>query len=158
MSRAPSLCGIVLAAGASTRMGRDKALLPWPPAAEGQEPSMGGTFLSESIRSLSPFNDMVIVVVGNNEANLAPLIYAAGAFLVRNLEPERGQFSSLQAGLREVLNRGRDAAMITHVDRPSLSGNTLQDLRASFQAAVAVGNWAVVPEYQGRHGHPILAG
>ena len=32
MGRAPSLCGVILAAGESTRMGTDKALLPWPPA------------------------------------------------------------------------------------------------------------------------------
>ena len=35
MTLAPSICGVILAAGFSTRMGRDKALLPWPPVAEG---------------------------------------------------------------------------------------------------------------------------
>ena len=35
MALAPSICGVILAAGVSTRMGRDKALLPWPPVAEG---------------------------------------------------------------------------------------------------------------------------
>ena len=35
--------------------------------------------------------------------------------------PSRGQFSSLRVGLHEVLNRGRDTAIITLVDRPPAS-------------------------------------
>jgi molybdenum cofactor cytidylyltransferase len=157
MSRAPSLCAVILAAGESSRMGTEKALLPWPPAADAQA-ARGETFLSAAIRALSPWNDMVIVVVGNNEAKLAPVVYASGGDVVRNPAPERGQFSSLQVGLREVLNRGRDAAMITLVDRPSVSAATLETLRSAFEAAVEDGKWAVVPECGGRHGHPILAG
>src|SRR5579884_289616 len=106
MPRSESICGVILAAGASTRMGRDKALLPWPPASG---PQLGApeTFLSAAIHSLAPFSDMVIVVAGANEPNLLPIIYANAAFLVRNPDPDRGQFSSLQLGLQEVLNRGR---------------------------------------------------
>jgi molybdenum cofactor cytidylyltransferase len=154
MARAPSLCAVILAAGESSRMGTEKALLPWPPGST----SAGQTFLSAAIEVLSPFNDLVIVVAGNNEDSLAPVAYAAGAFVVRNPAPERGQFSSLQVGLHEVLNRGRDAAMITLVDRPPLGAPTLAALLTAFETAIAQGKWAVVPEYGGKHGHPILAG
>jgi len=132
-------------------MGTDKALLPWPPG-ESQQ-----TFLSASIRLLNGFNDMVIVVVGNNEASLAPAVYATSAMLVRNPAPERGQLSSLQVGLEEVLNQGRDAAMITLVDRPPVATATVKFLTSAFEAALLREKWAVVPEYQGKHGHPILA-
>ncbi len=105
-------------------MGTDKALLPWPPVAPGSLPT-GQTFLSAAIQALDPFSERVIVVVGKNEANLAPVIYANGASLVTNPNPERGQFSSLQVGLREVLNHGRDSAMVTLVDRPPATAATL---------------------------------
>jgi molybdenum cofactor cytidylyltransferase len=154
MPRAPDLYAVILAAGESTRMGTDKALLPWPPATPGL-PATGQTFLSAAIQALYPFSEKVIVVVGKNENNLAPVVYANGASLVRNPEPDRGQFSSLQVGLQEVLNEGRDAAMVTLVDRPPARVATLQTLCSTFADA---GNdeWAVVPEYNGKHGHPFL--
>ena len=154
MPRAPDLYAVILAAGESTRMGTDKALLPWPPATPGLPPT-GQTFLSAAIRALYPFSEKVIVVVGKNENNLAPVVYANGASLVRNPDPDRGQFSSLQVGLQEVLNEGRDAAMVTLVDRPPAKTTTLQTLCSTFADA---GNdvWAVVPEYKGKHGHPFL--
>jgi molybdenum cofactor cytidylyltransferase len=134
-------------------MGSDKALLPWPPAREGA--SIGQTFLSAAIESLNLFAEMVLVVCGKNEANVAPIAYAQGASVVRNPEPERGQFSSLQVGLQEVLNHGRDAAMVTLVDRPPVKPATLEALCGAF-AAAAFEKWAVVPEYNGHHGHPYL--
>jgi molybdenum cofactor cytidylyltransferase len=156
MTRSPSFAGLILAAGESSRMGRDKALLPWPPSATAHAQS-NETFLSASISSLLQVTDFVVVVVGKNQAALAPIIYSRGASLVTNLDPGRGQFSSLQVGLQEVLNRGRDAAMITLVDRPPADKATLQALRDAFQTADEK-IWLVVPEFAGKHGHPYLVG
>lgn len=151
-----AFCGLILAAGESSRMGRDKALLPWPPRTTNSV--AGDTFLSAAIRLFFSHVDEVLVVAGRNQAALAPIIYANGAALVVNPEPERGQFSSLQVGLQEVLNRGRDAAMVTLVDRPPVRAETLDKLEAAFERATAHRKWAVIPEYQGNHGHPILLG
>ena len=156
MIRSPSFGGVILAAGESSRMGRDKALLPWPPVTAANTAS-NETFLSAAIRSLCRAADFVLVVVGKNEAALAPIVYANGASLVVNPDPDRGQFSSLQMGLHEVLNRGRDAAIITLVDRPPAAATTVQNLRKAFEVA-AQDIWAVVPEFTGKHGHPYLIG
>ena len=155
MSRAPSFGGVILAAGESSRMGRDKALLAWPPLPE--PISSAGTFLSAAIRSLAASTDFVVIVAGKNETSLAPVAYAHAASLVVNPDPARGQFSSLQIGLREVLNRGRDAAIITLVDRPPAAMATVQTLREAFESA-AQKTWAVVPEFSGKHGHPYVVG
>jgi molybdenum cofactor cytidylyltransferase len=156
MTRAASFAGLILAAGDSSRMGRDKALLPWPPATAGQAPS-SDTFLSAAIRSLAAATEFVVVVVGKNELALAPIIYAHGGSLVVNPDPSRGQFSSLQLGLHEVLNHGRDAAMVTLVDRPPVSPATIRILHHAFETANQ-NIWAVVPEFSGKHGHPYLVG
>ena len=155
MTRSASIAGVILAAGESSRMGRDKALLPWPPAAEAL--TSKDSFLSAAIRSLSLSTDFVLVVAGQNENALAPVVYANGASLIVNPDPSRGQFSSLQIGLSEVLNRGRDAAMITLVDRPPASAATVMQLRQAFDDA-PLNIWAMVPEFSGRHGHPLIAG
>jgi molybdenum cofactor cytidylyltransferase len=156
MSRSASFAGVILAAGESSRMGTDKALLPWPPSSPGQPPSKD-TFLSAAIHSLAQSTDFVVVVAGSNETALAPVAYAHGASLVVNPDPSRGQFSSLQVGLHEVLNRGRDGAIVTLVDRPPARAATVQALRDAFESA-GKNIWAVVPEFSGQHGHPIIVG
>jgi molybdenum cofactor cytidylyltransferase len=156
MALSPAFSGVILAAGESSRMGRDKALLPWPPTPVASAATE--TFLSAAIKLFFSHVDVVLVVVGKNQAALSPIVYANGASLVVNPDPDRGQFSSLRIGLQEVLNRGQDAAMITLVDRPPVRPETLETLRAAFEQATIQRKWAAIPEYQGNHGHPTLAG
>lgn len=137
---------MILAAGESSRMGFDKALLPW----------RGTTFLAAAIDSLIMDTDLVVVVAGKNVDVIEPICYSKGAFLVVNPAPEQGQFSSLRVGLEDVLLRGRDSAMITLVDRPPVRRETVTQLRFAFEDAINQGKWAVVPEHEGHHGHPII--
>ncbi len=146
MALSPSFCGVILAAGASTRMGRDKALLPW----------RGTTFVESAMRALSD-TELIIVVVGANAERLTPIVNAVGAYVVRNPHPEQDQFSSLRIGLREVLQRGRDAAVITLVDRPAPERQTVALLKQAFLDSPRT-IWAAVPQFEGRHGHPVVVG
>ena len=159
MPQTAGICGVILAAGESTRMGRDKALLPWPPVAEGAPAA--NTFLGAMIDLLQQMSDLVVIVAGHNAVTLEGVTDAHGAFLIVNPDPDRGQFSSIQAGLREVLNRGRDAAFLAPVDRPPVLPGTVQALRTAFMNSDTE-IWAAVPEVSVEgaavHGHPILIG
>ena len=159
MALSPSICGVILAAGFSSRMGRDKALLPWPPVAEGTPAA--NTFLGATIDLLQAYADLVIVVAGKNVAAIEPVAYGHGAFLVVNPAPDSGQFSSLRIGLQEVMSRGRDAALIALIDHPPVLPITVQHLRDAFLNA-GPDVWAVVPEVRRGeelvHGHPIVVG
>ena len=134
-------------------MGRDKALLPWPPNAPG-----GETLLSAQIEALKPFTEKIFVVAGENYRALSPLSAAHRSSILQNPHPERGQFSSLQIGLRALIEQGFDAAMITLVDSLPLNRESLQKLRTAFEQVIAEGMWGVVPEHDGKRGHPLFAG
>jgi len=134
-------------------MGRDKALLPWP---VGHPGGLRNTLLGTWIELLRPHTDMVIVVGGTNSHNLEPIVYSIGGFLVENRAPELGQFSSLRLGLKEVLGRGRDSAIVALVDRPPIQPATMDHLHSAFLEALDQSFWAAIPEHDERHGHPIL--
>jgi molybdenum cofactor cytidylyltransferase len=137
---------VVLAAGASTRMGQDKALLPYA----------GHTFLAGAIQLLQNECDFVVVVTGDNTELLTPVIYENAADLVQNPQPELGQFRSLRLGLQAVLGRGRDTACVTLVDRPPALPSTLVRLKERFLETSPETTWAVVTQFNGKHGHPVI--
>lgn len=136
------IAGLILAAGASRRMGRLKPLVEF----------RGETFLDRLIGLLHPHCDPVLVVVGEQaEAVMRGIRRASEVRFVRNPEPERGQLSSLKCGLREA---GEDAegAIFTPVDHPAVQPQTVAALAEALQSGDAL---VVVPCCGGRHGHPV---
>lgn len=135
--------GIILAAGRSQRMGSEKAMLAFGDT----------TFLAAAIASLRPLAEAVFVVCGENLAALRPEIEKHGAVAVLNPSPQDGQLSSLQCGLRAAIGSGFERFFITHVDRPPAQAETLCMLAGVIREDI----WAVVPQFNGIHGHPIVA-
>jgi len=134
--------GVVLAGGASTRMGRPKALLPFP--------ATGESFLDRLIGILGHACDPVIVILGHGAAEVRNGLARAGhAQLVLNPDWPTGQLSSLQCGLRTVPHSAPGFLFIP-VDHPAVSAATV----AAVAAALARGATLAVPRFSGRRGHP----
>jgi len=139
----PSIAGIILAAGASSRMGADKALLRW-----GER-----TFLEHLLAVLREAGaEPLRVVAGANAAAIEKATPLEPGELVTNINWERGQLSSLIAGL-DSLPRECEAALVCLVDHPCVSSKLLRALMESFRETHSA---IVVPTFQGRRGHPVL--
>jgi molybdenum cofactor cytidylyltransferase len=136
------IAGLILAGGASRRMGTPKALLKF----------QNETFLDRMVRLFSHVSSPVIVVLGHQSGQIRSGIErSTDAIFTVNPDPERGMLSSLQCGLR-VLAADTEAVMFTPVDHPNLQPATIEKLAAQFQAQRAP---VIVPTYDGRHGHPV---
>jgi molybdenum cofactor cytidylyltransferase len=138
---------IVLAAGRSTRMGRAKALLPI---------GSGETFLSRIVRTLRDAEvDDVVVVIGHEPQEIVADLERRGLAVRFALNPDfdRGQLSSLVAGLNVIDRPGVAASLITLVDVPLVSAATV---RAVIDRYRATGAPVVRPVAAGRHGHPVI--
>jgi molybdenum cofactor cytidylyltransferase len=137
-----SLPGVILAAGRSTRMGRDKALLPLA----------GSTFLNTLVATFLSRLDPVIVVLGHHAERVAATLVPDPRLLVaRNPDYDRGMLSSLQSGLH-ALPPDSSGAIFTLVDHPRLQPQTLAAVRDALERDNPL---VVIPRYQGERGHPV---
>lgn len=133
------LACIVLAAGASSRMGVPKALLRRD----------GESALARLVRLARGAGCEVVVVLGRHADVVRP--EAEGARVVVNPRPEAGRTGSLQAGLAAAAGAG--AALVWPVDHPAVAEATVRALAAS-----AARDRIVIPRHAGRGGHPIVLG
>jgi len=133
---------IILAAGFSSRMGSDKALL-----------DLGGKPVIERIVSnyQSAGVRRIMVVTGQNHEQVRQLNLKVE--LVRNPVPEEGMFSSVKAGVA-TLNGYCEPFFIHPVDTPLVSQQTLYLLFQALEQQIE--NDAVIPCYAGKRGHPPL--
>ncbi len=108
----------VLCGGRSSRMGRDKALLPW----------RGRTLVEHTVGILREVTDEVIVV-GSQELRLPPL----AAKVVTDREPQLGPL----AGIREALEAARaDLIYVTGTDVPFLGPDFVRHV-LSYESSAA---------------------
>ncbi|HEY6290536.1 MAG TPA: nucleotidyltransferase family protein [Terriglobia bacterium] len=141
--------GLVLAAGESSRMGRDKALLFY----------RGRTFLETVIATLHEAGiHRVAVVLGHHAQAIQQAVNLAGVEVVTNCDYLCGQTSSLQAGLAALVGSPAeaetlDAIVLCLVDHPAFAPATVSALLDAFVRSQAP---VIIPTYGGRRGHPVL--
>ncbi|HEV3051211.1 MAG TPA: nucleotidyltransferase family protein [Longimicrobium sp.] len=141
------ICGIVLAAGRSRRMGEPKALLR-----VGDD-----TFLRHAVQALRDGGcAYVVVVTGRLDDETARHIAEDAAELdagiAVNPAVESQQVDSLRIGLA-ALPPDAEAAVVAPVDVPDVSGALV---RAVVDAYRRTGAPVALPAREGRHGHPVL--
>lgn len=139
----PKVAAIVLAAGASTRYGRPKQLLPVGPR----------TMLQHVVDIVlaSPV-DQTVVVLGHRASEIGAILKGTPADIVTNAEWEAGLSTSVQAGLRAI-RPDVQAALFVLADQPTITPEIITALIVRYQETGAP---IVVPTYQGKRGNPAL--
>jgi molybdenum cofactor cytidylyltransferase len=130
-------------------MGRPKALLP-----VGSE---GETFLSTILRTLRGANvDDVLVVVGRDASDIRQSLSSLTlpVRIIENVDYERGQLSSLQAGLAAADRPGVRGVLVTLVDLPLVTADTVRAVLDAYRRDRSAP--IVRPVKAGRHGHPVV--
>ena len=141
MSR--GLFGIVLAAGQSRRMGYPKPLLVIE----------GSSFAERVVAAMRGAVEEIVVVVGAHKDLVGPAFARLdGVRVVDNPHHQRGQLSSLKAGLQALPGDAR-AAMVHLADQPLVSPQTFVAVAAAYRAGKTP---IVIARYAGKRGHPVV--
>ena len=142
------VASVVLAAGKSERMGRQKMSLPWRDT----------TVIGQVVTTLvSAGLDQVVVVTGGGredvELALSSLPQDWPVRTVVNLDYAAGEMlSSLQVGVAS-LGGLIEAALVALGDEPQMEGEVVKAILSAHRQS---GAGLVIPSYAMRRGHPML--
>ena len=136
------LCpAVILAAGASQRLGQPKSLVP-----------IGNTTLvGLAYQKLVKAGCSPVLIVTRSELSVAIMHAAVGSTVLVNTSPEQGRTGSIQCGLLSLAgDKGRmpKRVLIAPVDRPGWGVSDVQSLLLAQRSSTLSSN--------GRRGHPLL--
>jgi len=137
---------VILAAGASTRMGEPKQLLPLE----------GRPLLVRAVEAaLASPAWPVVVVVGAHADKIRPVLARHPVLIAENPAWAEGMASSLRAGIDTLrqFSRSLDAALIALCDQPAFSAEAIARLVAAQRTT---GRSIVAARYADRLGAPAL--
>ena len=145
----PVLPALVLAGGASSRMGTPKALLTAPD---------GRSFVARVVSTLAAAGvTEIVVVTGVEHEAIVSMVELErppiAPRFVRNPDPSRGQLSSLWVGLDAVEAAETGGILTTLVDVPMILPGTVAAVVARWMDTRAP---IVRPIFEGRRGHPVI--
>lgn len=170
--------GVLLAAGASTRMKSPKPLVRWK----------GHSFLVHGTRALWASCDVVVAVLGSSGNTVRTALEKEFTELVEsgaltadlhearrkgarglelrfetNAKWKQGMLSSAKVGLAAALKLKPASIAVLPVDHPEVSGETVEALTAmmadalkAFKADTPAFPYALVPRFKGHRGHPLV--
>ena len=147
------ISAIVLAAGASSRMGQAKAALPIG--------HTGETVVGRVVSTLLAGGIPKVVVVAGAHIDAVRHAMPANEPRARVIEHpgwEQGQLSSLVAGLDAIDEPQLEAAMVTLVDVPMVTAATVAAVISAWRRSQQGASRAPIvrPANGDRHGHPVI--
>ena len=137
---------VLLAAGSGSRMGnRPKCLL-----------ELGGvSLIRRQLIALSGAGvDELVVVLGHYAELIEPVVQDFPVTLVRNLDPDAGQVSSLRLGL-QTLSPKIDTVLVALADQPLINSQDINDLIGAYKKRPE-GTHVVQPTVDGQPGNPVM--
>lgn len=135
-----SIMTVVLAAGASSRMGTPKALLEFE----------GATYVTRITQVAKAAGTAgVSVVVGPPDGDKIKAKLPPGAGPVWNPDPSRGMLSSVQWAINSALPSKTTAILVWPVDHPLVKQETVRRILDAAPGKISI------PRYHGKGGHPV---
>ena len=138
------LAAVILSGGESKRMGAPKALLPY----------RGNTFIEHLIEvTRHPRVGVTRIVVGAHADEIRGHLAERASEIAINPEWQKGQLSSIQAGIRSLLAGGTGGMLLCPVDHPLVTAQLIAHLIAEFDSSAKP---IALPTYHGKRGHPLI--
>ena len=136
---------LLLAAGASARMGQPKMFLTW----------QGETLLQHAVSAAATVSTPVFVVTGQHTSTIATALHNSAVQLIPNDQWQEGMGTSVAAGVTGIIQAGHmpDAIIIVVCDQPFITAELLQQMMAAKESS---GKGIVGCSYDNTIGTPVL--